>query len=61
MNWFDIIIVSLICIFGSVFIYGLWLLENDRYEFKKKHGFDPWRHGWDVDKEDENDDKNKDQ
>ncbi len=27
---------------------------KDRYEFRKKHGFDPWRHGWKTndDKED---------
>jgi hypothetical protein len=22
---------------------------NDRDEYKRKHGVDPWRHGWDKD------------
>lgn len=34
-------------------VYGIWTLENDRDEFRKKHGYDPYRHGWIVEENDE--------
>lgn len=30
-----------------VVLYGAYLLNKDRHEYRKKHGIDPWRHGWD--------------
>jgi hypothetical protein len=47
-----IIEVLFICVVMSVamlIVYGQYLMLKDRYEFRKKHGFDPWRHGWKTD------------
>ena len=41
MPIFEIIVVIVVCAFFTVFFYGLWLVENDRDEFRKKHGVDP--------------------
>ena len=41
MPIFEIIVVLVICAFFTVFFYGLWLVENDRDEFRKQHGVDP--------------------
>lgn len=41
MYIFETIVVLLICAFFTVFFYGLWLVENDRDEFRKQHGVDP--------------------
>lgn len=35
------IIVLVVCGFLSVFFYGLWLIENDTDEFRKRHGVKP--------------------
>jgi hypothetical protein len=38
----------------------MWVIEDDRYQFRKKHGIDPKYHGWivkDKEKNDENQDK----
>jgi hypothetical protein len=57
MDVISVIAVVVFCIIASVFLYGLWLVDNDRYQFRKKHGIDPKYHGWKVDKNDENQDK----
>lgn len=41
MYIFETIVVIVVCAFFTVFFYGLWLVENDRDEFRKKHGVDP--------------------
>lgn len=40
-------------------MYGLYLLEDDRYQFRKKHGIDPKYHGWVVEKDNDTKDKDK--
>lgn len=60
MEVVTVIFVVLFCAVASVFLYGMWAVENDRYEFRKKHGIDPKYHGWIVENEEEND-TNKDQ
>ena len=53
MTLFDFIVKVIVPIFvvgGAAFIvYGQYLLMSDRDEYKRKHGVDPWRHGWDKD------------
>ena len=56
----SVIFAIVFCLLASVLFYGIWLLENDRYEFRKKHGIDPKYHGWIV-KDEEKNDTNKDQ
>ena len=58
MDIVSVIFVIVICILGSALMYGLYLLEDDRYQFRKKHGIDPKYHGWVV-KEDDDTDKDK--
>ena len=41
MYVFETIILIVICAFFSMFFYGLWLLENDNDEFRKRHGVKP--------------------
>ena len=53
MDVISVIAVVVFCIIASVFLYGIWLVDNDRYQFRKKHGIDPKYHGWKVDKNDE--------
>ena len=60
MSVLSIIVITVLCAIASVLLYGMYLLENDRYEFKKKHGIDPKYHGWIV-KDEEDDTTNKDQ
>lgn len=53
----DVIIpLSKIVISGFLlwFVYGLYLLQSDRDTYRKKHGVDPWKHGWDLDKNEQN-------
>lgn len=57
MDVISVIAIVVFCIIASVFLYGLWLVDNDRYQFRKKHGIDPKYHGWKVDKNDEDKDK----
>ncbi len=60
MDLISVIAIVIFCILASVFLYGMWTVENDRYEFRKKHGIDPKYHGWvvkDKEKNDENQDK----
>jgi nitrogen fixation-related uncharacterized protein len=57
MEVIDVIAIVVFCIIASVFLYGLWLVDNDRYEFRKKNGFDPKYHGWKVDENVEDKDK----
>ena len=57
MDVISVIAVVVFCAVASVFLYGLWLVDNDRYQFRKKHGIDPKYHGWKVDKNDEDQDK----
>lgn len=59
MLWIKIIVMLVVCAVGSFLMYGIWKLENDRYEFRKKHGYDPKYHGWDI--EVKENDKNQDQ
>lgn len=41
MGAFEIIVLFVVCILFSVFFYGLFLLENDNDEFRKRHGVKP--------------------
>jgi hypothetical protein len=50
----SVIFVIVFCAVASVFLYGMWSVENARYEFRKKHGIDPKYHGWKVDADDTN-------
>ena len=60
MDLISVIAVVIFCILASGFLYGMWTVENDRYEFRKKHGIDPKYHGWIVkDKEENDEDKTK--
>jgi hypothetical protein len=54
MDVIDVIAIIVFCVIASFFLYGLWLVDNDRYQFRKKHGIDPKYHGWKVDENDEN-------
>jgi hypothetical protein len=53
MDVINVIATVVFCVVAAFFLYGLWLVDNDRYEFRKKHGIDPKYHGWKVDKNDE--------
>ena len=57
MDVISVIAVVVFCAIASFVLYGLWLVDNDRYQFRKKHGIDPKYHGWKVDENDENQDK----
>jgi hypothetical protein len=57
MDVINVIAVVVFCVIASAFLYGMWSVENARYEFRKKHGIDPKYHGWKVDENDENQDK----
>ena len=60
MDVISVIAVVVFCAVASAFLYGMWTVENDRYEFRKKHGIDPKYHGWIVkDKEENDEDKTK--
>ena len=41
MYIFETIVLLVICGFFTVFFYGLWLVETDRDDFRRKHGVDP--------------------
>ncbi len=58
MDILTAIIVIIICAAFSTFMYGIWKVENNRYEYRKKHGIDPKYHGWTLDN---NDTQDKDQ
>lgn len=53
MDVISVILVIIFCVVAAFFLYGLWLVDNDRYQFRKKHGIDPKYHGWKVDENDE--------
>ena len=53
MDVINVIATVVFCVVAAFFLYGLWLVDNDRYEFRKKHGIDPKYHGWKVDENDE--------
>ena len=53
----QVIVMTVLCAIASGFLYGIWLVDNHRYEFRKKHGVDPKWHGWKVDENDEDQDK----
>jgi hypothetical protein len=55
MEVISVIAVVVFCALASALLYGIWLIDNDRYEFRKKHGIDPKYHGWVVKDEEEND------
>jgi hypothetical protein len=55
MEVFTVIFVILFCVVAAALLYGMWTVENDRYEFRKKHGIDPKYHGWIVKDKEEND------
>ena len=57
MSIINAIVIIIFCVIASVFLYGLWLVDNDRYEFRKKNGIDPKYHGWKVDENVEDKDK----
>ena len=41
MYIFETIVLLVICGFFTVFFYGLWLVENDNDDFRKRHGVKP--------------------
>lgn len=47
--------ILLFAIAIGVFAF-IWYLQyltiKDRYDYIKKHGVDPWRHGWELDNDD---------
>jgi hypothetical protein len=53
MTLIQIILVIIFCAVASFFLYGIWLLENDRDEFRRKHGYDPKYHDWKVNDKDQ--------
>ena len=57
MNLLSVIIITVLCAFGSAVLYGLWLVENDSDEFRKKHGYKPKYHDWKENKDDINQDQ----
>ena len=57
MDLISVIAVVLFCALASAFLYGMWVIEDDRYQFRKKHGIDPKYHGWKVDENVEDKDK----
>ena len=57
MNLLSIIIITVFCAFASSVIYGMWLVENDSDEFRKKHGYKPKYHDWKENKDDINQDQ----
>jgi len=57
MDLISVITIIIFCAVASVFLYGMWSVENERYEFRKKHGIDPKYHGWKVDENVEDKDK----
>ena len=57
MDVISVILVIIFCVVAAFFLYGLWLVDNDRYQFRKKHGIDPKYHGWKVDENVEDKDK----
>jgi hypothetical protein len=55
MDIFSVIFVFVFSVVASFVLYGIWKVENDRYEFRNKHGIDPKYHGWIVKDKEEND------
>lgn len=55
MDVITVIVIIAFCAVASAFLYGMWVLEDDRYQFRKKHGIDPKYHGWVVKDKEEND------
>ena len=55
MDVISVIAVVVFCVVASMFLYGMWVLEDDIYQFRKKHGIDPKYHGWIVKDKEEND------
>ena len=41
MDVISVIAVVVFCAIASMFFYGLWLLENDSDDFRKRHGLKP--------------------
>ncbi len=46
---FEILLIILVLSLSIFIVYGQYLMLKERHEFRKKHGFDPWRHGWKTD------------
>ena len=44
------IFLFLIAFFGGLLFYGIWLLESDNDEFRKKNGYKPKYHDHRKDK-----------
>lgn len=57
MDVISVIAIVVFCVVASFVLYGIWLVDNDRYEFRKKNGIDPKYHGWKVDENVEDKDK----
>ncbi len=57
MDVISVIAVVVFCTIAIFVLYGIWLVDNDRYEFRKKNGIDPKYHGWKVDENVEDKDK----
>ena len=51
----SVIFLLVFCAIASFILYGMYITEQDRYEFKKKHGIDPKYHGWIVEKDNDTD------
>jgi hypothetical protein len=43
MTVISIIGIMIICALGTGFMYGIWKVESERDDFKKKWGVDPYR------------------
>lgn len=50
----EAILVVLAFLLIATIVYGQYLMLQERYEFRKKHGIDPWRHGWKTSDDEEN-------
>lgn len=51
-EWIKLLLLIIFCAGGTYFMYGIWLLENDKDEFRKKHGYKPKYHDWTKSDED---------
>lgn len=39
-----IIVIIVVCAIATFFLYGIWAVENDNDNFRKKHGYKPKYH-----------------
>lgn len=53
----SVILMLVFCAVATFFFYGLWLIESDNDEFRKKHGYKPKYHYRRKEKNDTNQDQ----